>query len=72
MELVELVEPGMPVIVLPGKKDRAVNREEGYDIPYFPTAPKYAMTETEKALKINKTDNKTESIKSEKLLADSI
>ena len=65
LELVELVEPGMPVIVLPGKRDRAVNREEGYDIPYFPTAPKYAMTETEKAFKINKTDNKTESIKSD-------
>lgn len=43
MELVDLVEPGVPVIVLPGKRDRKVNREEGYDIPYFPTSPKYAM-----------------------------
>ncbi|MDE6393082.1 MAG: L,D-transpeptidase [Muribaculaceae bacterium] len=50
MELVELVEPGMPVIVLPGKRDRAVNREEGYFIPYFPTEQKYAMTEKEKSL----------------------
>lgn len=51
LELVELVEPGMPAIVLPGKRDRAVNREEGYDIPYFPTAAKYAMSDYEKTLK---------------------
>lgn len=51
MELVDLVEVGMPVIILPGKKDRQVNREEGYNIPYFPTAPKYAMTDSEKKLK---------------------
>lgn len=50
LELVELVTPGMPVIINPGKRDRRVNREEGYDIPYFPTAPKYAMTEAEKKL----------------------
>lgn len=50
MELVELVEPGMPVIVLPGKRDRAVNREEGCFVPYFPTEEKYAMTEKEKSL----------------------
>lgn len=51
LELVELVTPGMPVIILPGKRDRAVNREEGYDIPYFPTSPKYAMSEREKDMK---------------------
>jgi len=51
LELVELVEPGMPVIILPGKRDRAVNREEGYDVPYFPTAPKFAMSESEKRIK---------------------
>lgn len=54
LELVELVEPGMPAIVLPGKRDRKVNREEGYAIPYFPTAPKYAMTESEKKLPVTK------------------
>ncbi len=53
LELVKLVEPGMPVIVLPGKRDRAVNREEGYDIAYFPTDPKYAMSDKEKTLKVN-------------------
>lgn len=47
MELVDLVEPGMPAIVLPGKRDRKVNREEGYNVPYFPTAPKYAISESE-------------------------
>lgn len=51
LELVELVEPGIPAIVLPGKRDRKVNREEGYSIPYFPTDPKYAMTNAEKVLK---------------------
>lgn len=50
LELVELVEPGMPVIVLPGKRDRAVNRQEGYDIPYFPTNNKYAMSSEERQL----------------------
>ena len=48
LELVELVEPGMPVIVLPGKRDRAVNRQEGYDIPYFHTHAKYAMSDAER------------------------
>lgn len=50
MELVDLVTPGMPAIVLPGKRDRKVNREEGYESLYFPTAPKYAMTAAEKKL----------------------
>lgn len=59
MELVELVEPGMPAIVLPGKRDRKVNRDEGYSVPYFPTAPKYAMSESEKKLKPEKTEEKT-------------
>lgn len=60
LELVELVEPGMPVIVLPGKRDRAVNREEGYEIAYFPTAPKYAMSEAEKKEKIKDRENENE------------
>lgn len=47
LELVDLVEIGMPVIVLPGKKDRAVNREEGTKIAYFPTNPKYAIKKAE-------------------------
>lgn len=62
LELVELVEPGMPVIILPGKRDRAANREEGHQVPYFPTAPKYAMTEAEKKLPIKekKSDKEAE------------
>lgn len=39
LELVELVEKGMPVIVVPGRKDVIVNEEEGYDIPWIPTSP---------------------------------
>ena len=47
LELVKYVEKGMPAIVLPGKKDRIVNREEGVEILYFPTRPKYAITKAE-------------------------
>lgn len=38
LELVELVEPGMPVIVSPGSKDMKVNLDEGYDIPAISTS----------------------------------
>lgn len=48
LELVDLVHTGMPVIVLPGKKDRQVNREEGVDIVYFPTSPEYDITDKER------------------------
>jgi lipoprotein-anchoring transpeptidase ErfK/SrfK len=37
LALVEMVEPGMPVIVNPGKRDLAVDRKEGYDIPQIHT-----------------------------------
>lgn len=57
LELVDLVEIGMPVIVIPGKKDREVNRAEGYAIPYFPTDVKYALTDAEKKLKISNPNN---------------
>lgn len=37
MKMVEMVEPGMPVIITPGKKDIAVNKSKGYDIPSIST-----------------------------------
>lgn len=37
MRMVDLVEPGMPVIITPGKKDMAVNMSEGYNIPSIST-----------------------------------
>ncbi|MDE6638617.1 MAG: L,D-transpeptidase [Muribaculaceae bacterium] len=37
MKMVEMVEPGMPVIITPGKKDIAVNKSEGYNIPSIST-----------------------------------
>lgn len=37
MKLVEMVDSGMPVIITPGKKDMAVNRAEGYNIPAIKT-----------------------------------
>ena len=39
MELVELVEPGMPVIVNPGRRDTKTNFEEGFDVPWISVAP---------------------------------
>lgn len=39
MELVELVEPGMPVIINPGRRDTRTNLEEGFDIPWISVAP---------------------------------
>lgn len=57
LELVDLVEIGMPVIVIPGKKDRSVNREEGYDIAYFPTAAGYGIKPSELAASSSKPDS---------------
>lgn len=37
LELVKLVEVGMPIIVSPGPRDIAVNKDEGYDIPIVNT-----------------------------------
>ncbi len=39
MELVTLVDSGMPVIITPGRRDMAVNLEEGYDIPSISSLP---------------------------------
>lgn len=50
MELVDLVHAGMPVIVIPGKRDRKVNAEEGYHSVYFPTSPEYEMSEAERKM----------------------
>lgn len=44
LELVTLVEKGMPVIVNPGRRDTRVNMEEGYEIPWISSShdPRYA------------------------------
>lgn len=39
LRLFDIVEVGWPVIVSPGRKDYAVNAEEGYDIPTVPVMP---------------------------------
>lgn len=44
LELASMVKKGMPVIVSPGKRDMAVNREEGYDIPAIPTTGHHVAT----------------------------
>lgn len=43
LELVQLVEPGMPVIVNPSKRDTQINLGEGYDVPWISssTDPRY-------------------------------
>lgn len=37
LELVELVEPGMPVIVVPGRKDMQVNVDEDCEVEWIPS-----------------------------------
>lgn len=39
LRLVEIVEPGWPVIVSPGTRDLQVNADEGYDIPTVSPVP---------------------------------
>lgn len=39
LRIVEIVKQGWPVIVSPGRKDMAVNIEEGYDIPSVAVLP---------------------------------
>lgn len=39
LQLVELVTPGMPVIINPGRRDTRTNLEEGYDVPWISVAP---------------------------------
>lgn len=63
LELVDLVEVGMPVIVLPGPKDREVNRAEGYNIAYFPTGEEYKVSDSEKNEKVNPVKKNTDETK---------
>lgn len=50
LELVELVEPGMPVIIVPGKKDMIENLKNDIEIPWIATAwnAKKPKTDVEK------------------------
>lgn len=57
LELAEYVQPGMPIIVNPSARDRRVNRDEGYDVPY---------------INIGKIKELEEEKKSETLKADSV
>lgn len=69
LELAELVEPGMPVIIVPGKKDMKVNLEEGSETIWIPSVrnQKRPLSDKEKmelkadTLKIDK-DLKTDSV----------
>ena len=47
MELVDYVRKGMPVIVVPGPRDREVNAQEGDDVPFVSSLPLYAHDECE-------------------------
>lgn len=55
LDLVKYAKKGMPVMVLPGAKDRAVNKKEGYNIPFFPIDPKYAVSDKEMSEPVAKT-----------------
>lgn len=58
LELVDLVEPGMPVIIVPGRKDIAQNLREGVDIPWIPTT-KTAKNPTAKVIEEQSKENAT-------------
>lgn len=64
LELVKLVEVGMPVIVNPGSRDMRVNLEEGYDVPY--------ITTDNKPIKIPKVIAKKDTIITDTLSIDSV
>lgn len=49
LELAELVEPGMPVIVSPGKRDMAVNLQEGVTVEHVSTLLKNSTHENDMA-----------------------
>lgn len=51
LDLEKYAEADMPVMVIPGKKDRIVNYKEGYDIPYFPTKVGAEMPDLEEEKK---------------------
>ncbi|MDE7438282.1 MAG: L,D-transpeptidase [Muribaculaceae bacterium] len=55
LELVELVEPGMPVIIVPGRKDMEQNAIEDADITWIPTT-KTAKKPSVKILERNEQD----------------
>lgn len=66
LELVEIAEVGMPVIVIPGKRDRVVNKEEGVESVWFPTtlsAPESgASADTKSKQPSDTTDTVTNSV----------
>ena len=62
MKLVEYVTPGTPIIINPGRKDKEVNDEEGYDVPRLLLGkhrekPKEEMPKETPADSINKPDS---------------
>lgn len=74
MELVQYVKVGMPVIVVPGKRDMAVNKSEGVDIPWIPTISGAKAPEVKNLpAKTDSIKSKTDSIPAvEKTVTDSV
>lgn len=65
LELVEMVEPGMPVIIVPGSRDIASNAEIGKHIPWIPTGGSVeepGLTTKKKEKKDSTTTEKNEKV----------
>ena len=64
LELVDLVAVGMPVIVVPGKRDMLQNRREGYDITWIPSSisAKHPLEGYEEPEEKEETDEEKDSI----------
>ena len=71
MELSQLVHAGMPVIILPGKRDREVNHNEGSETVYFATSSGFEMKESEKE-EFERARKAKEEAARQKAIADSI
>lgn len=71
MELSQLVHAGMPVIILPGKRDREVNHNEGSETIYFATSSGFEMKESEKE-EFERARKAKEEAERQKAIADSI
>ncbi len=75
LRLFDIVEVGWPVIVSPGRKDFAVNAEEGYDIPTVPVMagkPRARYTASSAKPKEVEKELPADTIKSEPTPADPV
>ena len=72
LELVKHVEVGMPIIVVPGVKDMAVNETEGYETTWIPSTLNAKKPNPEKILKEEREKEEREKEKNDSVAKDSM